>query len=72
MADRKRQIATAQNEYRRRRRKEGFARLQAWLPGEAMQSLQELCQTLDLGQSETLVVAIANLRKSLQTQIHEV
>jgi hypothetical protein len=37
-----------------------------------MQSLQELCQTLDLGQSETLVVAIANLRKSLQTQIHEV
>lgn len=69
---RKQQLATAQDGYRKRRRKEGFARLQTWLPGEAMQNLAELRKALGLGQAEILELAIANLKGELQTRDNEV
>lgn len=69
---RKQQLATAQDGYRKRRRKEGFARLQTWLPGEAMQNLAELRKTLRLGQAEILELAIAKLQEELQNRDNEV
>ncbi|MCP1292967.1 MULTISPECIES: hypothetical protein [Chromobacterium] len=69
---RKQQLATAQDGYRKRRRKEGFSCLQTWLPGEAMQNLAELRKTLGLGQAEILELAIAKLQKELQNRDNEV
>lgn len=69
---RKQQLATAQNEYRKRRRRQGFARLQTWLPEEAMQNLAELGKSLGLGQSEILELAIAKLKCELKTRDNEV
>lgn len=71
-ATRKKQLATAQDGYRKRRRKEGFTRLQTWLPREAMQNLAELREVLGLGQAEILELALANLKGELQTRDNEV
>lgn len=69
---RQQKLAIAQDEYRKRRRQQGFARLQTWLSGETMQDLAELGQILGLGQAETLELAITKLKGELEIRDNEV
>lgn len=59
VSKRAKQLAGAQNAYRERMRGAGYRRLQAWVPGEAFDTLQEICDRDNISQSEALAKLIA-------------
>lgn len=57
------QIAAAQAAYRKRRRQDGFKRLQEWLPDEALLQLKHLGKKLGKSRWEVIELAVEEMFK---------
>lgn len=58
---RQKQLASAQDAFRARKRDSGEHRLQTWLSTAAASQLKHLCAMLSVGQAQVLEMALAKL-----------
>ena len=69
---RNRQLAVAQEDYRKRKRETGHLRLQAWIAKDVMDTLIDLKSGLGLSQAKVIELAIEKLMNEQQTPSKEV